>query len=246
MLRLVRKYKEMSPVQKARLTSTVTMVYNFVTAGAKIFFGVFSAFWFICISGLYSLCMGLCKRVYFVGRAKSEGETYREISYYRVIGSILSLAAVCYIGYMVQYVLFPSELKRYGTLTSIVIVAVSAVEVAFALTGIVRARKDRDLLMEGLKFVNLVSSLIAVVTAEAVVLTFFADLGLTGAFDPAFVNAMFGLMLGLVSLSVGIFVFVKSRRLRREFCRLNPDVCASEECDDDRPSPAPSHHGRRM
>lgn len=231
MLSIIRKYKEMSPVQKARLTSSVTMVYNFVTAGAKIFFGVFSAFWFICISGLYSLCMGLCKRVYFVGRAKCEDVTYREISYYRVIGAVLCFAAVCYIGYMFQYVLFPSELKRYGTLTSAVIVAVSGVEVAFAVIGIVRARKDKDLLMEGLKFVNLVSSLIAVVTAEAVILTFLADLGFTGNVDTAFVNALFGLTLGLVSLIVGIFVLVKARRLKKDFCQVNPEVCAKEEAE---------------
>lgn len=229
MRNLIRKYKQMTPVQKSRITSSVTMVYNFVTAGAKIFFGIFSAFWFICVSGLYSLCMGVCKRVYFVGRARSGDQTRLEISYYRIIGGVLCFAALCYIGYMVQYVLFPSDLRRYGSLTSVVIVAVSGVEVAFALVGIFRARKDKDLLMEGLKCVNLVSSLIAVVTAEAVVLTFFSDLGLTAGVNTAFINALFGLTLGLVSLTVGIYITTKAKRLKKDFCAMNPEICKSDD-----------------
>lgn len=233
MLKLIRKFKDMSPSQKARLTSGVTMTVNFVMAGAKIFFGIFSAFWFICVSGAYSLCVGLCKRIYFVGRARSDGETFREIKYYRAIGVVLMLAAVCYIGYMIQYVMFPSDLRRYGAITSIVIVAVSVCEVIFAIIGVVRARKDKDLLMEGLKFVNLVSSTVAVVTAEAVTLVFLSDIGLAGSVNAALVNAVFGLFLGVVSLGIGIYLFVKSHNVKRRFCGLYPEQCGDAESKDE-------------
>ena len=210
---LIRRFMNMEPVRRVRITSTVSMIYNVVSGGSKIFFGILSSFFFLCVSGAYVVCIGMGKRIYFRGRAASGGEPNKELKYYREIGILLLIAALFYIAFTLQYVLFPSELRRYGTLTSVALCVISLVEITLAVTGILRARRDRDLLMEGLKFINLATSFAAAVTAEAVLLTWL------GAENAPFVNGVFGLLLGVASAGTGIYMMCKAAALRRG-CRL--------------------------
>ena len=211
MLELIRKFRALSPQKRARITSTVSMIYNFLSGGVKIFLGIMSSYFFACVSGAYVLCIGMGKRIYFHGREVSEGETIKEIKYYKRIGIIIFIGAVCYIIAVMRYIIFFEQLSRYGMLTSIVLCSVSFVEITLAVMGIIRARRDKDLLMEGLKCINFVTSLVAIVTTEAVLLTWL-EIG-----NASYVNGVSGLVFGVLSASVGIFIFVKAVKLNRKF-----------------------------
>lgn len=211
MIRLWHRFKSISPRKKARLFSTITMIYNFVSGGLKIFFGLISSYFFAVISGAYVLCIGMGKRIYFHGRAKSGGVLRKEIKYYRQIGIIIFTGAICYIIAMLRYVSFLEELKRYDVLTSIALCVISFVEITLAVSGIIRARKDKDLLMEGLKFINVITSLVALITTEAVLLTWLR-IG-----NASYVNGASGILIGLVSAGIGVTLFTKANYLDKKF-----------------------------
>ena len=205
MAELWQKLKAVPDEIKVRFTSGLTMLYNFANAAIKIFFGSFSVLGPAFISGMFSLCVGTGKGIYFRGRKMCGYESAREAAYFRAMGVTLVFASAFFLAYMVAQLMSDMRPGRHGVLTCAVMVVVSLTELAFSVTGIAEARREFDILDEGLKFINLISSVNAVVTAETVVMAL-----LFGHAGGVAAGGFFGLGLGMMSLAAGVYIIVRA------------------------------------
>ena len=203
----------MSAYERARITGAAGMVFNFLNALLKISVGLFTFAAALCVSGLYSFFTGLSKRVYFRGMRKSGINERKESRYYFVMGAILTLSSALYITYMLRYA-FVGAPETSGISAFVVVASLTVADFAFATGGLVKARRERDLLSEGLKLVNLSTSFAALATAVTAVS---ALAGMTGETYAAF-NGAFGAAMGAASALAGIYMAVKGgiyyKRLR--------------------------------
>ncbi len=203
----------MSTYEKAKLTGTVGMTFNFVNAIFKTAVGLLTFVAALCVSGLYSFFTGLSKRVYFRGMRKSGINERKESGYYFFMGTILTAASAFYIVYMLRYA-FGGSPEKVGLAAFAFVAGVAVMDFVFAIGGLLKARRERDLLSEGLKLVNLSTSFAALATAVTAIS---ALAGMNGELYSVF-NGAFGAAMGTASATIGIYMTVKGgiyyKRLR--------------------------------
>lgn len=197
-------YRRMSLYERAKLTGTLGMVFNFANAAFKTAVGLFTFVAALCVSGLYSFFTGLAKRVYFRGMRKSGINERKESRYYFAMGIILTASSAFYIVYMLRYAFGGTE-KTVGPAAFAFVAGVAVADFALAVIGLVRARRERDLLSEGLKLVNLSTSFAAIATAVTAVS---ALAGLKGETYAMF-NGAFGAAMGVAEAAIGIYMCLK-------------------------------------
>lgn len=194
----------MSLYERAKLTSAFGMIFNFINAAFKLAVGLLTFVAALCVSGLYSFFTGLAKRVYFRGMRKSGINERKESGYYFAMGLILTVSSVFYIVYMLRYAFGGSE-KAVGFTAFVFVAGIAVADFIFAVGGLMKARRERDLLSEGLKLVNLSTSFAALATAVTAIS---ALAGMRGETYAVF-NGGFGAAMGLVSAVIGFYMCVK-------------------------------------
>lgn len=204
-------YGELSPYERAKLTSTPSMLFNFAAAAFKFALGLSSSVAALCISGLYSFFCGASKRIYFRGMTASMGDESRECGYYLLIGVVLTVSSAVYCIYM--YFWSEGASGSPGAYATAAACGIALFELVASVSGLVRARRDGDLLMEGLRFVNLAAAFAAIVTAATAVC---ASVGFEDPRFPVY-GGRFGVIMGGVSVLTGIYMIVKGLCLVRRY-----------------------------
>lgn len=188
--------------KEERLHNLITMIFNFVWAAIKIIFGIVKLSGFLCVSAIYTFCLGVSKHMFFKGRKQAKTEADSEMQYYLFIGIVICVASICYLIYMVRLFFIPST-TSYGEITAIAIAAMSFTELGFAIYGLIKARKQKDLLTEGLKAINLVSAMAAIVLTQTAILSF------TSEDNMSYYNGIGGVVVGALSLILGFYMIIK-------------------------------------
>jgi hypothetical protein len=185
-----------------KYTARISMLGNFLVAAGKVALGIFTASVFFLISGIYSIGIGYAKSTYYAGLKKSDTSLKSEKPFFIKIAITLFASGVVYIIYMMR-LFFISASFDYGTIPSIGIAAISFLEIGMAIGGLLRAGKQRDLLLSGLRCINLSSGMTAIVFTQVALLS----LGGTGA-ENSIYNAIGGVVFGglCVMLSVAMVV----------------------------------------
>lgn len=209
-LNLIKKYKELDMRQRAQYTTTITMIGNLVSAMIKLLFGAFTLSIFITISGFYSVGIGTCKFIYILGKEKSNEQISKERKYYLLITFVLLLSSIFYIVYMIRLFFIKSSYD-YGIIPAITIALISFAELTVAIFGLFKSNKRKDLLLSGLKCVNLASAFTAIALTQAMLLSFNAnEIGV----DHSKYNAVGGVVFGTLCLIISLtmcFIYKKSK-----------------------------------
>ncbi len=207
-------YKNLSPYEKAKLTGTLSMLFNFAAGAFKFVAGMLTYVAALCISGLDSVFCGAAKRIYFGGMRASMGNESRECGYYLAMGGVLIVSSAFHTVYMYGYAEYGSA-GRPGAFAVVAVCVLAAVELIVSLAGFIRARRDGDLLMEGLRFVNLYTASAAIVTALAAVS---AALGAADDERTVFGGAA-GVVSGIAGMLAGAFMTIKGAVLSRRYAK---------------------------
>ncbi len=203
-------YKQLSPYERAKITAVVSMVFDFSTGMLKFAMGIATFVFTLCAGGLNSFFCGLTKRIYFNGMRSSMGDESRECGYYLAMGATFTVSSLFYALYMFRYSI-KAAVGTPGPVTVIIVCAIAAFELALSFGGLVRARREGDLLMEGLKFVSISAAFAAVSTAVNTVGA------MLGGYNSA--TGRLGAMLGSAGVVIGFFMVIKGVLLRRKYSK---------------------------
>lgn len=184
------------------------MIANFLIAMTKVCLGIIDVSYFLCISGLYSFLIGYAKIMYFDGLEMEKKDENRSNQYFSRMGYTIVLASIAYIVYMSRLFIMPNEFN-YDTYISIIMAVVSCFEMIFAINGIIRSSRSKDTLVIGVKCVNLAASCTALVFVQVAILSF-TNINVKN------INAISGVVFGLLSLFVGLFMITKARKFNVE------------------------------
>ena len=184
------------------LVNKMTMVLNHVAAAGKILIGLFSLSIFFIINGFYSLAVGSAKIVFLRGRKDAGEDNISERKYYFAMAVILAVASICYIVYMIRLFFIPSN-ASYSEIIGITAAAIAFFEHITAIIGIVKSNREKDLLKNGMKCVNLASAFTAISFAQV------ALISMNSQADMSVYYAFGGVFFGVCCSFVSIYMFIK-------------------------------------
>ena len=198
------------------------MPLNMAAGALKFALGMLTLVAAFCISGMYSFFCGIAKRIYFSGMRFSYGDVSRECGYYLAMGMVLVVSSLLNLAYMLKYSLSQGGVPSAAAAVSVCVVA--AAELVSSLSGLARARRDGDLLMEGLRFVGLSAALSAAASAFAAIISaVYPERG-------ALYSGMSGAAAGFAGALAGVFMTIKGAVLRGKFAgRIKVRVIEYEE-----------------
>lgn len=202
--------------ERSYIKNRLSMLGNFITAVFKMLLGIFTNSIFFCISAFYSMGIGYAKQTYIRGFVKGKG--YKFVNrYYLKMAQILIASSVVYVIYMIR-LLFIDEVVVYNKIMAIGLAAIAFFELYFSLYGFYKSKKLDDLLLQGLKGVNLASSFPAIVLAQVAILSFK---------DPKnsynTINAAVGVFFGTLSAFIGVLMLLKYQRTKNQYQKTNRD-----------------------
>ncbi len=200
-MNLIKRYKSVPYKIKTSFLNRITMTINIVWASLKLIFAYMISSVFISLSGFYTIFIGLAKTAYFDGRRHSK-KLHDEHKYYNRIAFAIFLAGITYLFYFVELFIHPKD-TRYGLIVSITIAVVAFCEILFSCIGLFRSKKSNDLLLAGLKFINLSSAL------SSLVLTQIALLSLYYSSDVSIIyNMITGTIIGVATIGIAAYMFL--------------------------------------
>ncbi len=167
----------------------------------KVLVSLITFSFFFIISALYSVGVGVAKIIYFKGLKKTNNNITIERQYYLRMGFVLMITSIIYITYMIRLYFYPSNFN-YGEILAIAIAFISFLELGFSIRGLLKSNRNNDLLLSGLKSVNLASSLTSIVLTQVALLSF----TMTNT-NPSNYNALAGIVFGSVCILISIVMF---------------------------------------
>ncbi len=127
---------------------------------------------FLIPSIIYSIFIILAKGIFFIGYKKNLTEE-EELKYFLFYGIFLFLGSFSYLIYwIIEYVINPLNIKL-GLVKSIVYLIVYLLEMFSSIEGLFESNKKHDLLLKGLKFIDLSIALSALMMVLVILFGFF-------------------------------------------------------------------------
>ena len=204
---LIEKYKALSLRDRAQYTAKITVIGNLVMVLSKLAIGIFTLSIFFIVSGIFSLGIGICKIIYLIGDKKSNRNIAKERMYFLLMGIILLLASVFYIVYMIR-LFFVDSTFVFELIPSIVIAMVSFTELIVSIIGLTKSNKNRDLLLSGLKCVNLASALTAMVMTQVTLIYAVSLENADATINSSLYNAVSGVCFGGICVVIGVLMIL--------------------------------------
>lgn len=202
---------KISIIKNKHLLSKVSMIKDYIFAAIKIIIGIVIQSYFLSVSGLYSICVGLSKYAFFEGKnvcAESKDEAERiklQYNYLAKMAFFLLTGSVIYVIYMARLFFYPSNFN-YGEIPAITIAAFAFTEIILA---VIHLKKAKGILHSGLRCVNLTSAITALVLAQVAILSFAHNN------DASFYNALTGTIFGSICIVISVIMFAVYFRKRK-------------------------------
>lgn len=142
------------------------------------------------IYSFYSLCIGLTKKnIFFNDKGK-----------YNIVGILLAISSILFVNYS-YFVIKVHYNTDYDLYRGITIATVIFADIIFAIVGIVKANKNRNLQNKILKLTNLATSLISLQLVPTALLSF-TQVGI----DNSLFNGIGGIIFGICSLIISFYI----------------------------------------
>jgi hypothetical protein len=123
---------------------------------------------------------------------------------HRMIGLVLALLSVVFVGCCVPMLVGRAHAAHYDKWVAITIAAVTFAELGISIWGAVTARKDGEPLVEATKLVNVAAAVVLLVLTQSALLSFAGDINDAAAFTGAS-----GVFLGLVAAAIGVVMALR-------------------------------------
>ena len=199
-------------IVRTTLSSALSMFNNFIWASLKFLLGLWKASYFFCVSGIYTLCIGLCKRIFLHRRCRLK-MTKRNFTIYSNHHCII--IAVSSISLYDKLFFVPEDTRTKNPFFAIVIMAFSCWELFLAIKGLIKMTKRDELLVSGLKCVSLMSGFTSVVSAQFAFMEIFQFTRLSNQ-NQSRINAITGVVFGSLCILIAIGMMIKIIREKKK------------------------------
>lgn len=149
------------------------------------------------LSSLYSLFIVLCKLSFYAGEMNKEKEKYK-YNYYLMMTIFLFIGSFIYFIYWIVAMSKSASIIKYPTLQMIIYTIVFVIEFGFSLKGLFISNKEKDLLLNGIKFVNLSTALSSIAMIAMLIKS------LKGITD-YYIIIFYGIVISFIMLGVYIY-----------------------------------------
>jgi len=185
----------------------ISMLYSFSASGLKIILAFYLSSYFLIASGIYSMTVGLTTSVFYRGVQRAFQDSHKERKYTIMIYIGLFFCSFIYSAYMIRLFFFEVSEFQYGVISSLMIALIAFTELGVAINGLIRSNQIKDSLLTARKTISFVGGLIALVMTQSAILAYVTNNG-TGHQK---YNAMLGLLIGVISMTISIVMFFRSK-----------------------------------
>lgn len=194
------------------LFSFIFMIFNYLWGLAKLIVGIIENNWFYGASGISEILLGLCKTLFVIGVKKDDPELQRRL--YKTIATLIIVANAIYVAYMICLYFYPNHLIRLPLWINIIICCVSFFDLGLSIVGIINNISRKNLLFIARECLSLVWSFQTIVFALASLIS--AMNQVLNAKQISTYNASIGIVYGILSIGIGIFMLLKLRQYKLE------------------------------
>ncbi len=188
-----------------RILAIVIGIFILLWGSGKILIGYIFALYSLMISGMSSFLIGLTNIIFFKSYRKSEEEKEKK-SY--VLGVLLILIGIAYTIYMIFVVVDNEKLGEYGMIEAIIVATFSSIELIIAVVNFFKARRTGDILKISFWITALAVCTFALMNTQG------ALLYATGSYN-AIIMGISGSICGLINILLGVFIFLKVKKIRK-------------------------------
>ncbi|MFA6800467.1 MAG: GrpB family protein, partial [Acholeplasmataceae bacterium] len=189
--------------------SVVAMFINFSIAAFKVIAAFYISSYFLIVSSIYSIGIGMTKQIFYRGARNSKFDPGKERRYVILIYLALLLSSITYSIYMVRLFYIPNDQFNYGFFISLIIVIVTIIEFVFAIIGLIKSSHLRDSMLLALKVVMLSSALVSLVIAQGAMFIFIR-IDIYTVYNSQTSNAILGLVVGVSSSILSIVLLTRN------------------------------------
>ena len=154
----IEQIKEIPYKKKTLFFNKLSIVINIILCLGKAIMAIIYLDLLLGLSSLYSLFVVLCKLSFYAGEMNKEKEK-NKYNYYLMMTIFLFIGSFIYFIYWIVAMSKSASVIKYPTLQMIIYTIVFVIEVVFSLKGLFISNKEKDLLLNGIKFVNLSTAL---------------------------------------------------------------------------------------
>ena len=174
---------------------------NAILGLIKIILAIFSNSILLFIYSFYNISMSIAKRTSVREKQKYEYENF----YF--CGIIVLISSISYVLYS-DYIYFNGSNAEYHMYIAIGIATLAFYNITAAIIGLIRAKKRKDIKNQTIKLTNLASSFISMSLTQTAILSF------TTKSDMSKYNAIGGIIFGMLSAIVGIYMIIYTIRIK--------------------------------
>lgn len=174
---------------------------NAILGLIKIILAIFSNSILLFIYSFYNISMSIAKRTSVREKQKYEYENF----YF--CGIIVLISSISYVLYS-DYIYFNGSNAEYHMYIAIGIATLAFYNITMAIIGLIRAKKRKDIKNQTIKLTNLASSFISMSLTQTAILSF------TTKSDMSKYNAIGGIIFGMLSAIVGIYMIIYTIRMK--------------------------------
>lgn len=174
---------------------------NAILGLIKIILAIFSNSILLFIYSFYNISMSIAKRTSVREKQKYEYENF----YF--CGIIVLISSISYVLYS-DYIYFNGSNAEYHMYIAIGIATLAFYNITAAIIGLIRAKKRKDIKNQTIKLTNLASSFISMSLTQTAILSF------TTKSDMSKYNAIGGIIFGMLSAIVGIYMIIYTIRMK--------------------------------
>lgn len=174
--------------------------WSYALAVGKLIFAIMTSSLFLGINAFYTGIIAYGKGQSVLGL----GENYEKCQkwHYRRIGFIILIASVIYLIYSLG-LFFSNQNSKYDKTMAMAIAVITFFEIGLNLTGIIKANKNNDLMLQAAKLLNLSSALIGLVLTQTAILSF------SSSQNHSMANMISSALFSSVAILIGISMMYK-------------------------------------
>ena len=189
--------KEIPYKKKTLFFNKLSIVINIILCLGKAIMAIIYLDLLLGLSSLYSLFIVLCKLSFYAGEMNKEKEK-NKYNYYLMMTIFLFIGSFIYFIYWIVAMSKSPSVIKYPTLQMIIYTIVFVIEVVFSLKGLFISNKEKDLLLNGIKFVNLSTALSSIAMIAMLIKS------LKGITD-YYIIIFYGIVISFIMLGVYIY-----------------------------------------